>query len=185
MIISILFRKIARAATLVGGIGAGIFGQSPALPTSLSPAAASATPLFKPDADYHALYRLFFSHHTLQSQGIDNLRGTSSQQAAAADAAVAAKYKITVAELATLNRFITSTAQKLDVIEAEAKGLLKASNNSPAAPLQVKLDDINSRRYRTVIAGLAAIRKSLPPTSWNNVRAFINNEFRNSTLVIK
>lgn len=98
---------------------------------------------------------------------------------------MAAQYKISVAELAALNKVAASTSQQLDAIDAQAKGILQAASHSSAAPIQAKLDDINARRYRTVAAGVLAIRKSLSLASWINVRTFINNDFRNTTQVLK
>ena len=98
---------------------------------------------------------------------------------------MATQYKISVAQLAALNKIATTTSFKLDAIEAEAKGLFEAASHSSAAPLQAKIDDLNARRYRSVIAGVTAARKALSPASWTNLHAFINNEYRNTTQMVK
>ena len=141
--------------------------------------------VIRPEPDHHTLYHLFFSHHTRQSLAIESNRSLSPQQATAADASLAAQYKITVAELAIVNKVIATASQKLDSIEAEGRGLIEAASHSNAKPLQSKIDDLNTRRYLTVVAGIAAIRRSLPAKSWTNLRAYINNQYRNTTQVLR
>ena len=113
------------------------------------------------------------------------MRATAPLQASAADARLAAQYNITISELAPLNSLIAATTVKLNAIDAEAKALYDQANRTKTALPQAKLNDLNARRYLTVMAGVSSMRKTLSAPSWNNMRGFINNEFRNTTHAVR
>ena len=101
------------------------------------------------------------------------------------DAQIAAQYGVKVSELPALNAAITSTSNKLAAVENQADALFRASAARNQKPDQSKLDALNAQRYLTVISGIAAIRKTVEPASWTNLRGYINNHFRNATQVIR
>jgi hypothetical protein len=144
----------------------------------------TSTAAVRPAPDQHTVYHLFFGNHARIRQQIEAIRSSNPQQASALDASLAAQYNITVAELAPLSIAIAATSLQLDAIEAEAKALFAATRLLNKTPDQKVLDALNSKRYLTVIAGIVSAKKTLSPTSWINIRGYINNEFRNTTQVI-
>ena len=140
--------------------------------------------MIRPDPDHHTLYHLFFNHHANKGQQIEGLKVTSPLQAAAAEARLAAQYNINISELAPLNATIAAISLKLDKIDAEAKALLDESHRSKTQPSQTKIDDLQARRYLVVMGGVAAVRRTLAPSSWSNIRSYINQQFRATTQVL-
>ena len=100
------------------------------------------------------------------------------------DARIAAQYGIQASELPALNASIAATSLKLDAITVEANALLAAAALSKTKANQSTLDALNAKRYLTVAAGVASVRKVLSTPSWVNMRGYVNQQFRNTAQVI-
>jgi hypothetical protein len=147
--------------------------------TASTPAtAAKATP------DAHTLYHLFFSSHNRRSQAIDGGRAANPQAASVADAVLAAELGISVAELPAFNKAVADASQKLDAITSQAQGIYQAAGNTNSKVTIAQVQDLNIRRYRTVILGIISVKAAISASSWTNVRAYVNSTFRKQTQVI-
>jgi hypothetical protein len=140
--------------------------------------APSQTRSVVPPREDIEVYFSFFNFHDDFAQWLDKRKGEAPERAQKLEKGAADHLRVGISELPIVKQISGTVVFDLGRLSHDAQAYIDKSKNSRTPPDRATLLGFEARRRQIVLSGVDRLKRALPPSAWNGLHAFINEEHR-------